>query len=277
LTTFEFDIVALDASGHVTRRDKRGAPRFIEELSSVVELEMVEIPGGTFTMGATTDEPDSQDNERPQHEVTVSPFSIGKFTVTQLQWRAVAGWPKLNQHLDADPSYFKSDDCPVEEISWEDAVEFCARLAKRTGKAYRLPTEAQWEYACRAGTKGPFSFGETITTEFVNYFGNGPYGKAPRGECRPGTLPVGSLGVANAFGLSDMHGNVKEWCRDWYGPYRSEAVTDPQGPSQGTVHVNRGGHWAADAGMCRSAFRISSGISRGNHVGFRVVVASRTR
>ena len=217
-------------------------------------------------------------NERPQHEVTLSPFHIGKYAVTQAQWREVAGWPKVNRDLDADPSHFKGDDRPVERVSWEDAMEFCARISKKTGKGYRLPTEAEWEYACRAGTRTPFAFGETITPELVNYDGNYPYGSAPKGKYRKETIAVGSLGVANGWGLYDMHGNVWEWCQDWAGPYQSGPATDPQGPSDGSYRRLRGGSWVDDGDGCRSAFRgYNEPGFRDDVIGFRVVVVSRTQ
>jgi formylglycine-generating enzyme required for sulfatase activity len=220
LETFcEFETVLLDDIGRVNLRRNRSARRLTEGLGSPFASEMVAIPGGTFTMGSPTEEEGSSEEERPQHEVTISPFSIGKFPVTQAQWRAVARWEKVERELNADPSHFKGDDRPVEQVSWEEATEFCLRVSKKTGKTYRLPTEAEWEYACRAGTKTPFAFGKTITPKFVNYDGNHPYAKAPKGRYRKETVPVGSLGVANAWGLYDMHGNVWEWCQDWSGPY----------------------------------------------------------
>ena len=275
--TFEFVTVTLDALGRVKRRRKRHARPLVEELAPGVVIEMVEVPGGTFTMGAPKTEQGSHDDERPPHRVTVSPLHIGKFTVTQAQWRVVAGWPKVGRSLNAHPSYFKGDDRPVEQVSWEDAVEFCNRLRKKSGKAYRLPTEAEWEYACRAGRQTPFAFGETITPEFVNYDGNYPYGEAPKGECRRETIPVGSLGVANGFGLYDMHGNVWEWCQDWSGPYQSEPATDPQGPSQGTSRRLRGGSWGDLGVNCRSASRaLDRPAFRYDNFGVRVAVVSRT-
>jgi formylglycine-generating enzyme required for sulfatase activity len=171
---------------------------------------------------------------------------------------------------------------PVEQVSWEDAVEFCARLSQKTGKTYRLPTEAEWEYAARAGTTTPFAFGETITPEIANYDGNYPYGSASKGEYRKKTVEVGSLGVANAFGLYDMHGNVWEWCADWYSSsYYEECrkqgvVSDPQGPSSGSPRVIRGGGWIINAVYCRSAYRNGNAPgARYDNVGFRLVRVGR--
>ena len=138
------------------------AKYFIENLGNNVELEMVLIRGGTFTMGAPKDEEGSRDSERPQHEVTVPNFFMGKYLVTQAQWRAVASFPQVNRELEPEPSRFKGENRPVESVDWFDAVEFCDRLSQYTNRKYRLPSEAEWEYACRAGTTTPFHFGETI-------------------------------------------------------------------------------------------------------------------
>jgi formylglycine-generating enzyme required for sulfatase activity len=213
-TGFKFETVTLDASGQVNLRSTREVRQFTEELAAGVVLELVRIPGDCFTMGSPRNEFLSTDAERPQHRVTTSPFHVGKFPVTQAQWRVVAGWPKVTQDIAADPSRFKGDERAVEQVSWQEAMEFCERLSQKTGETYRLPTEAEWEYACRAGTETPFGFGETITPEFVNHDGNHPYGGARKGQYRKETTPVGSLGVPNQFGLYDMHGNVWEWCQD---------------------------------------------------------------
>ncbi len=166
--SFEFDVVTLDAQGNVTERRKGRARYFVEDLGNGVKLEMVEIPGGEFTMGSPDTEDRRYDDEGPQHRVKAPPFLMGKYQVTQAQWRAVAGFPKVKIDLKPDPSSFKGDNLPVEQVSWEEAVEFCARLSRSTGKTYRLPSEAEWEYATRAGTTTPFAFGPTITPEIVN-------------------------------------------------------------------------------------------------------------
>jgi len=290
LSSFEFETVTLDARGKVKERRKLQARQFLEELAPSVTLSMVEIPGGQFMMGSPKDEAERRDSEEPQHRIAVSPFFIGKFAITQAQWRVVAGWPRIERELKPEPSYFPhgnrrtpaDDERPVEEVSWEDALEFCARLSRKTGRSYRLPTEAEWEYACRARTTTPFAFGETITHKIVNYYSEYPYAKAKKAKPRGETAPVGSLGVANAFGLFDMHGNVWEWCEDmWHSNYRGEgAPTDGSAWLSGgdsSYRVLRGGSWLYAGGLCRSAGRnLSLPDVRLNHFGFRVVVAART-
>jgi formylglycine-generating enzyme required for sulfatase activity len=269
-----FDTVTLNSNGSITGRRKGKARVFTEDLGGGVTIEMVEIPGGTFLMGSPASEANRDGNEGPQHEVTVSAFYMSRYEVTQEQWRAVAGLPKDQTDMNPDPSYFKGDDHPVERVSWWEAMEFCTRLSRKTGKTYRLPTEAEWEYACRAGTTTPFAFGETITPEIVNYDGNYPYASAPKGVYRQKTTPVGSMGVANGFGLYDMHGNVWEWCMDWFAEdyYRQGPSVDPTGPATGSFRVERGGGWSYDARVCRSAIR-SRGTPSGRFdgLGFRLL------
>lgn len=292
LPTFEFTTVTLDRSGNVVKRRQGKAQYFTEETGGI-DLEMVHVPGGTFEMGTNASEAievrteierywkgrgNWVDTELPQHEVTVPSFFMGKFQITQAQWRTVARWSKVKIDLSLDPSNFKGDTLPVEQVSWSDAREFCARLSKKTGKLYRLPTEAEWEYACRAGTMTPFAFGETITPEFVNYDGNYLYAGARKGEYRKQPTPVGNLGLANGFGLFDMHGNVWEWCEDvWHQNYNN-APEDGSvwlGAGDLSCRVRRGGAWDFYGLSCRSANRnryVSSAIS--SNIGFRVVVAA---
>ncbi|KOP23048.1 Sulphatase-modifying factor protein [Hapalosiphon sp. MRB220] len=266
------------------QRRRQQSHYFIEELGNGVQLEMVQIPGGKFMMGAPINEKDSNDYERPQHQVTVQSFFMGKYPVTQAQWQAVASLPQVNREIKPNPSHFKGENRPVESVSWYDAVEFCDRLSRHTGKPYRLPSEAEWEYACRAGTTTPFHFGETITSELANYNANYTYGNGVKGTYRKETTPVGSFGVANAFGLYDMHGNVWEWCLDdWHGNYDGAPTdgspwfdnNDNLYQKQGKV-VLRGGSWDDGPSICRSAFRdYDSG--RDAHFlnfGFRVVCAA---
>ncbi|OKH35535.1 hypothetical protein NIES2119_19965 [[Phormidium ambiguum] IAM M-71] len=259
----------------VINREKRTAKYFIEDLGNGVGLEMVLIPGGSFMMGSPEDEIGHRDNESPQHLVTINPFCMGKYPVTQAQWKAVATLPQVKQELNPDPSNFKGDNRPVERISWYDAEEFCARLSQKSTRECRLPSEAEWEYACRAGTATPFHFGETITTDLANYNGNYTYGSGVEGIDRQETTPVGNFDVANAFGLYDMHGNVWEWCADhWHDDYE-------EGPDNGSIwlssnersrRVLRGGSWYFNPGYCRAAVRYHYNPSNNNNnIGFRVV------
>jgi formylglycine-generating enzyme required for sulfatase activity len=243
---------------------------FTEDLGNGVKLEMIAIPGGTFWMGSPANEAERGDNESPQHQVTVPSFFMGKYPLTQAQYQAIMG---------KNTAYFKGNNRPVENVSWDDAVRFCQKLSQRTGKNYRLPSEAEWEYACRAGTKTPFSFGDNITTDLVNYNGTYPYKSAPKGKYREQTTDVGTF-PPNPFGLYDMHGNVWEWCEDdWHENY-IDAPTDGSAwnsQSGSNTKLLRGGSWNYYAGYCRSAsrFRLSRDF-RYNDCGFRVVSSFRT-
>jgi formylglycine-generating enzyme required for sulfatase activity len=222
-------------------------------------------------MGSPSGESGRKDNET-QHWVRVSDFWIGRYEVTQAQWKAVMG--NLPPNMAGRGSEFKGDDLPVVDISWEEAQEFIRKLNARLSNAnYRLPREAEWEFAARAGKSTPFGFGATITPEIANYGADlPPYANKAKGENRQHPVPVGSLGVANAFGLFDMHGNVWEWCEDWYGPYPSTEVADPIGLGNGSYRVIRGGGWRVRAAECRSAFRSSySPDHRFQNRGFRLL------
>lgn len=258
--------------------DCRQARQFVEDLGNGIVLEMVQIPEGSFIMGSPEDESERYSNQGPQHEVTTQPFFLGKYPVTQAQWKAVAALPQVGRELDPDPSYFKGDNRPVEQISWYDAVEFCDRLSRYTGKPYRLPSEAEWEYACRARTTTPFPFGETITTDLANYNGNYTYGSEPKGIYRAETTPVGSFGVTNAFGLYDMHGNVWDWCADhWHESYEGAPKDGSAWLTENEDHyrIMRGGSWHSLPRRCRSAYRTKSlPDRRTNRYCFRVVCAA---
>jgi uncharacterized protein (TIGR02996 family) len=220
-------------------------PQCVVEVGKGVEMTFSWIPPGTFLMGSPPNE-ESRFDDETQHRVTLTRgFYLGIHPVTQAQWRAVMG---------SNPSNFKGDDRPVEQVSWDDCQDFCAKLGQVTGKRCRLPTEAEWEYACRAGTTTPFSFGATISTVQVNYDGNRTYGKGKKGVTRKQTTSVGSF-PPNAWGLYDMHGNVWEWCADWYGPYPTGDITDTQGSNNGDARVLRGGSWYCNPLRCRSAGR----------------------
>jgi formylglycine-generating enzyme required for sulfatase activity len=259
------------------------------------------IPAGSFLMGSPENESSRSRVEGPQHEVTLGSFFMAKTPITQAQWREVAGWQKQERDLDPDPSYFKGANRPVEMVSWFDALEFCRRLSQRTGQCYGLPSEAQWEYACRAGTTTQFHFGATLTPELANY------------DAKQ-TTDVGRF-PANAWGLHDMHGNVWEWCLDeWHKNYDgapsdggawtegdslgkccaaapgtatpgtaarpTATATSPTMPTTTSVSASvaspdrllRGGSWLDFPGFCRSASRShSQPVDANSDVGFRVV------
>jgi len=275
-------VVTLPTGGEV-----KSIPVRREPLTDQLSLDLVEIPAGEFDMGSPEQEegrnwyatayPDTEGlNVEGQHRVSLPAFYLGQHPVTQAQWRAVAHLPAINYELNPDPAHFKGDHRPVEQVSWYEAVEFCHRLSRHTDKLYRLPSEAEWEYACRAGSTTPFYFGETITPELANYDGSYRYGPGQPGEYRAQTTPVGSFGV-NPWGLADMHGNVYEWCEDhWHLSYDGA-------PRDGSAWVTggddryrlvRGGSWFNYPVSCRSADRPRNlPNARNGSVGFRVVCA----
>ena len=273
-STFEFQVVTIDQSGKQSNLKSGKAGFFEEHLGSSTVLEMVSVPGGTFLMGSPNDRGDS--DEKPQHPVTLASFYIGKFPVTQAQWTAVAALPEIKIFLDPDAARFKGPNRPVENVSWYEAVEFCARLSRKTGKRYRLPSEAQWEYACRGGTQTQFHFGETITSELANYNGNSNYAEAPKGAYRFQTTDVGSF-KPNAFGLYDFHGNVWEWCADaWHNNYNGAPADGSVWESDGdsSLRLLRGGSWNDHSPNCGSACRLRYQANcKASIVGFRVVVS----
>jgi formylglycine-generating enzyme required for sulfatase activity len=227
-------------------------------------------------MGSPEDEPERLEREGPQHEVTLGSFFMAQTPITQAQWRAVAGWQKQERDLDPDPSNFKGANRPVEQVSWFDALEFCRRLSQRTGQRYGLPSEAQWEYACRAGSTTPFHFGATLTPELANYDANYDYGNGPKGTYREQTIEVASF-AANGWGLHDMHGNVWEWCEDhWHDNYNFAPGDDQPwlipAAADDEPRLLRGGSWSSDPRYCRSASRHEFGLPviRYYLFGFRV-------
>ncbi|MFN6215702.1 MAG: SUMF1/EgtB/PvdO family nonheme iron enzyme [Microcystis sp.] len=287
LSVFNFQIVGVNAKGEQIKKESKQSQYFSEDLGNGITLEMLAIPGGTFLMGSPQDEKDSFGDERPQHEVNVPPFFIGKYPITQEQWRAIASRTDLKVdpsaplrvNLDLNPAYFKdrpdSDRRPVEQVNWYDAIEFCARLSKLTGREYRLPSEAEWEYACRAGTTTPFYFGETITGELANYRASETYAGEAKGEYREETTPVGQF-PPNAFGLYDMHGNVWEWCADtWHDNYDGAPTDGSAWIENGDDNRSppRGCSWFSLPDFCRSAFRyfLNRRVNRSSYNGFRVV------
>lgn len=268
LQVFRFDSVTVNERGEVIDRRPGQANFFSEDLGKGATLDMVEVPGGKFFMGSPADEPERSDSESPQHEVGISPFFMGKFAVTQAQYEAIVG---------NNPSYFQGSKRPVEQVSWKDAIEFCRRLSEKTGRAYRLPSEAEWEYACRAGTTTPFYFGATLTADLGNYAGDYTYGNAPKGQYRQQTTEAGTF-LPNAFGLYEMHGNVWEWCEDvWHENYHDAPIDGSAWMTEGKgdYHLLRGGSWDDDPRVCRSAARLRLlPDARGIVNGFRVVCSA---
>ncbi len=278
--SFSFEVVTLNNRGERVDRQQQSVDGFRESPGDGIFLDLIQIPPGEFIMGSPPAEAGRWEGESPQHRVTIAgPFWMGRTPVTQAQWRAVAALPRVDRALDPDPSFWKGTHRPVEQIGWSDAVEFCARLSRKTGKAYRLPSEAEWEYACRAGTVTPFHWGPTMTPELANYQGNYTYGLGPAGIYREETTQVRSFGVANAFGLYDMHGNVWEWCADpWHDSYQGAPGNGQiwqQGGDQ-SRRVLRGGSWFSHPNNCRSAYRnhVQLAIFSGN-IGFRVCCDDR--
>ena len=240
------------------------------EFTNSIGIEFASIPAGKFLMGSPLTEKERDPDEK-QHEVTLTQgFRMGVHEVTQAQYEQVMG---------KNPSHFKGATLPVETVSYDDALAFCQKLSdlpaeKAAGRKYRLPTEAEWEYCCRAGTSTPFHFGNELNGTQANCDGNNPYGTTKKGPYLEKTSPVGSY-PANAWGLYDMHGNVWEWCQDWYGDYPKQSVTDPRGPEVGSICVLRGGGWSFVAAFCRSARR--SGFDPSDRIswrGFRLALSS---
>ena len=266
LKTVQFETVTVNSTGQITKRSQSQGQVFTETIANRITLEMMAIPGGSFVMGSPNTEAGRDNDEGPQRTVNLAPFFMGKYEVTQEQWQAVMG---------NNPSHFKGAKLPVEQVSWNDAVQFCQKLSQKTGKNYRLPSEAEWEYACRAGTITPFYLGETITQNLVNYDGRDPYGAASKGLYSVETTDVGSF-PPNAFGLYDMHGNVLEWCSDRYNSNYNGAPTDGTSWETGIDdnRVQRGGSCYHHAVHCRAADR---GYLYADHSdgfwGFRVAVA----
>jgi formylglycine-generating enzyme required for sulfatase activity len=269
-----------------------------EQLAEGVALTMLRIPAGSFEMGAPETEAESTERERPVHRVTLGEFLLGQTPITQAQWRAVAEWERLEHEdaklwpeaLDADPvenlnrrERFQGDQRPVVNVSWHDAMAFCQRLRLRTGKNYTLPSESQWEYACRAGSTTPFHCGATISTELANYNGNEVYGDGEKVEYRLYTTDVDSF-PANPWGLHDMHGNACEWCADhWHSNFEGapedgsawidEVAKELTNKNWAVMNLRllRGGSWLNNPGSCRSACRFSLRPDyRHDGIGFRV-------
>jgi len=265
IVTREFETVSVDDQGKIIHRVKSRARIFIEQLDQQVLLEMAFIPGGLFKMGSPARQ--GYEDEHPQHIVSVSPFWLGIKPITQEQWQAVV--KKL------PPCRFKGVRLPVDNVSWDDAQLFCSRLSKKTGHIYRLPAEAEWEYACRAGSVSAFHFGETLTTDLANYVGEHTFLSEPKGIYRHTSTEAGCF-PPNAFDLYDMHGNVWEWCADaWHADYTG-APFDGKVWDSGDKHaprVLRGGCWHEIPGNCRSATRLEGKArEREDFFGLRVAL-----
>jgi len=244
----KFTTVIVNSKGEIISSPKSEAEVTIENLGNGIILEMVKIPTGRFLMGSPETEAKRYDDEGPQHNVDVPGFFMGKYAVTQEQYQAIMG---------NNPSDFQGKNNPVERVSWNQATEFCRKLSKKTGRNYRLPSEAEWEYACRAKTTTPFYFGETITGDLANYKASDTYADEPKGKSRTQTTPVGQF-PPNAFGLYDMHGNVLEWCQDvWHSNYDGAPVDGSAWLYGGdsSYRVLRGGCWKYIPRWCRSANR----------------------
>lgn len=258
LKTFNFQVPTVDGKGQLKTTQWHQATFFSERISPQSSLEMVAIAPGKFKTGKTQEDLTHKAQSYPQRSISVSPFAISKHPITQAQWTTVAQLPKVRRDLELFPSHFTGANHPVESVSWLDAVEFCDRLSKYTGRKYQLPTEAQWEYACRAGTQTAFHTGETITSSLANYVGTYTYQTEAKGQYRQATTPVGSFSP-NAFGLYDMHGNVWEWCRDRYA-------------SHDQIRSIRGGSWLDKPANMRSTSRSGYAATSLNRIiGFRVV------
>ncbi|MBV9653948.1 MAG: SUMF1/EgtB/PvdO family nonheme iron enzyme, partial [Acetobacteraceae bacterium] len=300
--TASFETASVDATGVKSSPMQRDAEMFTQQIGNE-RLEMVAVPAGTFTMGSPASEGERRANEGPQHHVSLPRFGMAAFPVTQAQWFAVirAHPAKLRRDLDPYPSFFRGVDLPVETITWNDADEFCARLAAVSGRSYRLPSEAEWEHACRAGSSTPFAFGPTLTPELANYcgtggavcgdsdgasvasdlydgmrYGAGSYGEGPPGIFRATTTAAGTF-PRNGWGLYDMHGNVWEFCLDTATGSYADAPTDgsPNVAGPPDERILRGGSWSHNPAICRSAYRDSISVAeRGwqGRIGFRVVL-----
>ncbi len=276
LKTFRFKTIEVDTEGQIVAEKSMGASYFDEpylrpQLRKVLPLRMVQIPAGEFMMGSPPTEAQRQEQEGPQRLIQVPSFYMGAFAITQRQYEAVVG---------ENPSYFTDDqgkdgaNLPVEQVTWQDADAFCKQLSELTGRTYRLPSEAEWEYACRAGTTTSYCFGEKVTTEIANFFADFSFTENYEENYRNTPVATDSF-WPNGFGLYNMHGNVFEWCADDYHESYQGAPSDAKQWMSGNAQaskVMRGGSWFNDTPYCRSASRDkNSQTGRSNSFGFRVV------
>jgi formylglycine-generating enzyme required for sulfatase activity len=269
LETIQFTTAKLDSQGKVVDRPVGTAQIYKENLGNGVSLTMVKIPAGSFMMGSPSNEEKSGSGEKPQHKVNLKSFYLGQTEVTQAQYQEIMGSHESN---------FKGAELPVEQVSWKNAEEFCKKLSQKTDKIYSLPSESQWEYACRAGTTTSFAFGDTITTDTANFNGKSYiYGKASKGLYRGKTTVVNTF-PPNAFGVFDMHGNIWEWCEDiWHDSYQGAPVDGSSWVGRNnnnsqSLRLIRGGAWNQGSFDCRSADRFRMAASnKSDLIGFRVV------
>lgn len=266
LEPFSYEGLEVNSQGQIIKRPHYLGQRFLEDLGNDA-LEMVAIPEGQFKMGSADHDPQRFGDEGPQHVVSIPPFYLGRVLVTQGQWQEIMG---------NNPSSFKGPKRPVEQVSWIDAMEFCQCLSDRTQRPYRLPSEAEWEYACRAGTTTPFHFGASITSDLANYDRNQAHDSGPQGQYRKQTTEVGSF-PANGFGLYDMAGNLWEWCQDtWHSSYHNAPIDGrPWEDHDSSYRVLRGGAWIYSPHYCRSAARYYVSQDCSNfYIGFRVALSA---
>lgn len=270
LQSFEFDVLTVNNRGKEVNRQLGNSQLFTEDLGNGVNLEMVFIHSDTYLVGPRINpEVDNDDSDGIQHKVKMYAFSMGKYLVTQAQWKQVSELPKVKRDLNPSPAHFKELNRPVEQVSWHDAVEFCDRLSIKTKRQFRLPSEEEWEYACRAKTTTPFHFGETLTPDLANYNSTYIYANGPKGKYRKETTVVGIF-PPNAFGLYDMHGNVWEWCLDYWHDIYNEFLTLLE--NDAISRLVRGGSYVNSPMECRSSYRkIFNPVSCNKHIGFRVV------
>ena len=292
IAPLEFTTIEVNEKAEIIAEPKCSAQSFDENLNEGLNLKMIVIFGGSFMIGSPEDELDSDKDEKPQNSVTVPSFTIAQTPVTQAQWKAISNLPKVKLKLDPEPSFYSGDDRPVERVNWFEAVEFCDRLTRLTQRPYRLPNEAEWEYACRSGTTTAFNIGSTIATDFANYrgvddvrsdvtyFGN--YGDGSKGLYRGQTLDVSSF-PPNRNGLYDMHGNIWEWCSDhWHSGHENAPIDGStwldKDADDNSDRIIRGGSWYNTPHSCRSAFRnFDAPVFRDSTLGFRVVFPLASR
>jgi eukaryotic-like serine/threonine-protein kinase len=274
---FSFETVAVDERGEISTRTNKQAFYYTEQLGNEITLELVYIPAGSFLMGSPPGHRFNWSDGRPhwscgypQHLVNLPTFHMSKYPITQSQYQAIVG---------NNPSGFPGDNRPVEFLTWFDAENFCMKLTRMTGRKYSLPSESQWEYACRSNTTQTYNFGDTITSDLVNYRSFHPFAPKPEGHQginRDRTTDVGIF-PPNAFGLYDMHGNVREWCLDDTNKYTYEGAPNDGSPwfDNNGIKITRGGSWSEDANDCHSAHRaLLSPYLKQNSIGFRIVLTA---